>query len=86
MQKQHVYTQYVARNRIRCIISNGQPLLPHIVLHIYLLVDHNLWSTLHALHVFPHIVLHIYLLVDHDLWSTLHTLYVATYCCTYDTG
>ena len=79
-----VYTQNVAGKHIRCIIKQrSTSQFPCIVLFIYILLDHKLWSTLHILHVFPHTVLHISLLVDHDLWSTLLALYVATFVCTY---
>ena len=41
----------------------------------YLLVDHNLWSTLHAIIVSPRFFkVHLRtLLVDRILWSTHHT-------------
>ena len=49
------------------------------VLQCYLLVDRNLWSTLHAIIVsafifFNYTYVHLRtLLVDRNLWSTLHT-------------
>ena len=57
---------YPPRNIIMC----------HIYLYVYLLVDHDLWSTLTRpiLYVFPRIVLPIGLRVDHKLWSTLHAI------------
>ena len=57
----------------------------HVYLYAFLLVDHDLWSTLHEeFYVSPHTVkffvnLYVSLLVDHVLWSTLHALYVTTH-------